>query len=115
LDDQTTIACLRKMVRDFVSERDWQSYQDPKNLSISIAIEAAELLEVYQWLTTQQARSDSQETQTYQRTCEELSDVIIYCLALANALDIDISQAVSEKMITNALKYPTETCRGRLG
>jgi NTP pyrophosphatase (non-canonical NTP hydrolase) len=115
LDDQTTIARLRKMVNDFVSERDWQSYQDPKNLSMSVAIEAAELLEVYQWLTNGQATRASQDPSTWQRTREELSDVIIYCLALANALDIDVSQAISEKMISNAVKYPTETSRGRLG
>lgn len=115
MDDQTTIAHLRKLVRDFILEREWQSYQDPKNLTMSIAIEAAELLEVYQWLTNEQATAAGKGAKARQRTREELSDVVIYCLALANALDIDLSQAIMEKMTANAVKYPLETSRGKLG
>jgi NTP pyrophosphatase (non-canonical NTP hydrolase) len=97
-----------------VSEREWQPFQDPKNLSTSIAIEAAELMEVFQWLTTDQSLAARRDAGLWQHTCEELSDVVIYCLALANALDIDLSQAVCDKMVANARKYPVETSRGRL-
>jgi NTP pyrophosphatase (non-canonical NTP hydrolase) len=115
LDDQITIAHLRELVQDFISEREWQPYQDPKNLTMSIAIEAAELLEIYQWLTNEQAATAGKRAKARQQTREELSDVVIYCLALANALDIDLSQAIAQKMASNAVKYPTATSRGKLG
>lgn len=115
MDDQTTIAELRALVRRFVADRQWQPFQDPKNLSDAIAIEAAELMEVYQWLTREQALAVSQHPQVRQHTCEELADVLIYCLALANALEIDISCAVQDKMAANARRYPPDVSRGRLG
>ena len=114
MDDQTTIAELSQLVRQFVSEREWQSYQDPKNLSSSIAIEAAELVEIFQWLTNAQSWDAGRSSDTRQHIREELADVVIYCLALANVLDIDLDQAVREKMVLNAEKYPVETSRGRL-
>jgi len=115
LDEQTTIAELRALVRRFVADRQWQPFQDPKNLSDAIAVEAAELMEVYQWLTCEQALAVSQHPQVRQHTCEELADVLIYCLALANALEIDISRAIQDKMAVNARKYPPDVSRGRLG
>lgn len=114
MDDQTTVADLRAVVRQFVSERQWQPFHDPKNLSSSISIEAAELMEIFQWLTNQQSLAAGREPDTWQQTREELADVVIYCLALTNALDIDLSQAIAEKMVANAQKYPVETARGRL-
>ena len=114
MDDQTTISELSKLVRHFVSERQWQPYQDPKNLSSSIAIEAAELVEIFQWLTNAQSWDAGRVPDTRQHIQEELADVVIYCLALANVLDIDLGQAVREKMVLNAQKYPVETSRGRL-
>ena len=115
LDDQTSVADLCAVVERFVSERQWQSYHDAKNLSASIAIEAAELVEIYQWLDNAQARAASREPGIRQRTREELADVLIYCLALANALEIDISEAIHAKMSANAQKYPADAVRGRLG
>jgi len=114
LDDQTTIAELSQLVRQFVSEREWQVYQDPKNLSSSIAIEAAELVEIFQWLTNAQSWDAGHSPGTRQHIREELADVVIYCLALSNVLDIDLDQAIREKMVLNAEKYPVETSRGRL-
>jgi NTP pyrophosphatase (non-canonical NTP hydrolase) len=115
LDDQTSVADLCALVERFVSERAWQSYHDPKNLSASIAIEAAELVEVYQWLSNEQSRAAGREANVRQRTREELADVLIYCLALANALEIDLSEAILEKMTANEHKYPADAVRGRLG
>jgi NTP pyrophosphatase (non-canonical NTP hydrolase) len=114
LDDRATIAELSQLVRQFVSEREWQVYQDPKNLSSSIAIEAAELVEIFQWLTNAQSWDAGRSPDTRQHIREELADVVIYCLALANALDIDLDRAIREKMVLNAEKYPIETSRGRL-
>lgn len=114
MDEQTTIADLRALVRQFVSDRQWQSFHDPKNLSASIAIEAAELMEIYQWLSREQALAVSRHPQVRQDTSEELADVLIYCLSLANALEIDISGAIQEKMAVNEHRFPAEHTRGRL-
>lgn len=114
MDDHTTIADLRTVVQEFVSERQWEPFHNPKNLSGSIAIEAAELMEIFQWLTTEECSQTAHHPPTHRHTREELADVVIYCLALANALEIDLSQAIYEKMAANAAKYPVETSRGRL-
>ena len=114
MDEQTTVADLRNLVQQFVSERQWQPYHSPKNLSSSIAIEAAELLEIFQWMTGEQSCHAGMEPATRQHTREELADVLIYCLALANALQLDITQAIKDKMVANATKYPVSQVRGRL-
>ncbi|MBN1640627.1 MAG: nucleotide pyrophosphohydrolase [Anaerolineae bacterium] len=115
MDDQTSVADLCAFVEQFVAERQWQPYHDPKNLSASIAIEAAELVEIYQWLDNAQARAAGRDPGIRQRTREELADVLIYCLSLANALAIDLSEAIRDKMAANALKYPADAVRGKLG
>lgn len=113
-DESSTVTELRRVVQQFVAERAWQPFQSPRNLSSSIAIEAAELLEIYQWLTDEQAAAAAHESHIRQRTREELADVMIYCLALANTLEIDLSQAIHDKMVANAVKYPVESSHGRL-
>lgn len=114
MDEQTTVAELRAIVREFVAEREWQPFHSPKNLSGSISIEAAELMEIFQWLTAEQSQDAARDPSTFQRAREELADVLIYCLAFANALNIDLSQAIRDKMSANATKYPAEVVRGRL-
>lgn len=112
-DNTTTLAELRREIQQFVDARDWRQFHSPKNLSMSIAIEAAELMEHYQWLDDRgvvEARA-SPETMTQVR--EELADILCFALSFANTLDIDISRAVREKMIKNAQKYPVERFRGR--
>jgi dCTP diphosphatase len=113
-DDNITLADLCARVRAFVDERDWEQFHTPKNLSMSIAIEAAELMAEFQWLTGPQSQGAWADQVQRQRIRYELADVVIYCLSLANALDIDLSQAVIEKLALNARKYPVEVCRGRL-
>ena len=114
MDEQTTVADLSAIVQRFVVEREWEPFHSPKNLSGSIAIEAAELMEIFQWLTSEQSRDALQDPHTLQRVREELADVLIYCVALANVLGIDLSQAIRDKMAANAAKYPVEAVRGRL-
>jgi NTP pyrophosphatase (non-canonical NTP hydrolase) len=114
-DEQTTIAALRELVRQFVNERDWQQFHTPKNLSMSLAIEAAELMEHFQWLTPAESRELANKPETLAAVGEELSDVICYCLALANELGLDVSTALRAKMIKNAKKYPADEYRGRYG
>jgi NTP pyrophosphatase (non-canonical NTP hydrolase) len=113
-DDQTTIADLRAQIEAFVAERDWGQFHSPKNLSMAIAIEAAELMEHFQWLTVEESRSlVEEEGATRGRVVNELADVLIYCLSLANALDIDLSEAIVRKLAHNARKYPADKYRGR--
>ena len=111
-DETTTIAELRRAVADFVAEREWQKYHDPKNLAMSIAIEVAELMEHLQWLRSDQLEAALAEQHIRAGIREELADVICFALAFANAADIDIAQAVREKLEKNAAKYPVEQFRG---
>jgi NTP pyrophosphatase (non-canonical NTP hydrolase) len=112
-DYTTTVAELRKLVADFVAERDWSQFHSPKNVSMALAIEAAELMEHFQWLTTEASRDLAAEPEKLAEVGEELADVIGYSFALANELGLDISSAVRAKMIKNAQKYPAEKFRGR--
>jgi NTP pyrophosphatase (non-canonical NTP hydrolase) len=104
-DRRTTVIELRERFREFVRERDWEQYHSPKNLAMSVAIEAAELMEVFQWCTLEEAWKVRQSPEL-EHVREELADVIIYCLSLANQMDIDISSAVGEKLEKNATRYP---------
>lgn len=112
-DENTTVAALRREMQQFVDDRDWRQFHNPKNLSMAIAIEAAELMEHYQWLNEREVAHAAGSAETMAQVREELADVLCFALSFANALGIDISQAVREKMIRNALKYPVERFRGR--
>ena len=112
-DSTTTLADLRDLVRRFVEERDWRQFHSPKNLSMSLAIEAAELMEHFQWIDIAESRAVRSQPQKLAEVREELADVLCYALALANELEIDLSTAVRDKMMKNALKYPAESSRGR--
>ncbi|MCC7474699.1 MAG: nucleotide pyrophosphohydrolase [Pirellulales bacterium] len=112
-DHTTTIAELRKLVADFVAERDWSQFHAPKNVSMALAIEAAELMEHFQWLSPEASRQLAFDPAKLAEVAEELADVIGYCFALANELGIDISDAVRAKMVKNAQKYPAQEYRGR--
>lgn len=112
-DSTTTVAELRKLVADFVAERDWSQFHSPKNVSMALAIEAAELMEHFQWLTTDASRELAADSEKLAEVGEELADVVGYSFALANELGLDISSAVRAKMVKNAQKYPAEKYRGR--
>ena len=99
----TTFESLSKSLTTFVSERDWDKFHTPENLSKSIAIEAAELLECYQW----NAVPDLPAVK------DELADVLTYCLLLAYKLELDPLQIVSEKLEKTKAKYPVEKARGK--
>ena len=105
-DKHTSVAALKQVVEDFVAERDWQRFHAPKNLAMSAAIEAAELMELFQWDAVQPPEVIAQDAEKMQRIREEMSDVLAYTLGLANRLNIDVSAALTEKMVANARKYP---------
>lgn len=114
-DTDTTVAELRDIVRRFVLERDWGQFHSPKNLSMSLAIEAAELMEHFQWIDVAESKAAADDPQKLSAIKEELADVVCYALALANELDIDLATAVQDKMGKNAIKYPADKFRGRYG
>jgi NTP pyrophosphatase (non-canonical NTP hydrolase) len=114
-DDQTTIDELKRVVDHFVRQRDWQQFHTPKNLSMALAIEAAELMEHFQWLTAEQSRDVARDAVKRGAVGEELADVVCYALAMANELGIDVSIALRDKMAKNAQKYPADEYRGRWG
>jgi dCTP diphosphatase len=113
LDDRTTVGQLRQEVAAFVDARDWQPFHSPKNLSMSIAIEAAELMEPFQWLTNEESQAAVQDPAERVSVADELADILIYCLSLANALALDISSAVLGKLQANEHRYPAGEFRGR--
>lgn len=114
-DQETTVNALREMVRRFVDARDWQQFHSPKNLSMALAIEAAELMEHFQWITTDDSRAVGENPDKLEAVREELADVLCYALAIANELDIDVSSAMRAKMKKNERKYPADEYRGRYG
>lgn len=105
------LADLRARVRTFVRERDWEQFHSPKNLSMSIAIEAAELMECFQW---QSGNDDSGQKESPPEAIDELADVLIYCIAMADALGIDdLGTAVLDKLARAGAKYPADQFQGR--
>lgn len=102
-DDQTTVENLKQQADQFLAERGRGKHHTPKNLAVSIAIEAAELMEHYQWDEYAMDNQDKQE-----KIKAELADIIIYCLYFANTSGIDITQAVIDKLAANATKYPVD-------
>ena len=111
-DSNTTITELKKIVEDFVNERDWSQFHNPKNLSMALAIEAGELMDIFKWNSTQECEDMMSEKNTRQDATDELADIMIYALAFSNRNNINISSAIEEKMIKNRKKYPTEKFKG---
>lgn len=103
-DQNQTVAGLRQVVQSFVDERNWRQYHNAKNLTMALSVEAAELMEHFQWLTTEAVQKQSGFEKA--AVAEELSDVVCYALALANTLNIDLTTAIDNKMIKNRQKYP---------
>lgn len=104
-DGATSIDALRELVRNFTAARKWEPYHNPKDLALSISIEAAELLEIMQWRPSRRDRL-LEYPDFVPRVREELADVLIYCLIMANVMDLDVSEIVREKLAVNEKKYP---------
>jgi len=101
---------LRDELRAFAAERDWDQFHSPRNLATALAVEAAELLEPFQWLTEEQSRALPPETRAAVE--EELADVLLYLVRLADKLDVDLAAAARAKIARNGEKYPVEKARG---
>lgn len=112
-DKETTVAELTALVQRFVAEREWQQFHDPKNLSASIAIEAAELMEHFQWLRSEELADVANNPEALSKIREEVADILAYLLSFASRMNIDLSRALRDKMAKNALKYPADQFRGK--
>lgn len=95
---------INKQIKRFVNERNWDKFHSPANLAKSISIEANELLECFQW---------DEQNYNLDDVKDELADVFTYCFQLADKLDVDIYQIISDKMRKNIAKYPIEKCKGK--
>lgn len=101
---------LRQHIRDFAQARAWERYHTPKNLAMALSVEAAELLEPFQWLTAEQSQQLSPEQ--HEAVRQEIADVLIYLTRLADLLDIDLLDAAADKLAINARKYPVDKAHG---
>lgn len=101
---------LKKLIERFCDERDWHKFHNPKDLSISLCLEAAEVLEHFQWKNTDEMAKHSIENK--EAIAEELADVLYWVLLLSNRLDIDLADSFRKKMKINEAKYPAEKAKG---
>jgi len=101
---------LKTSLQDFADARDWDQFHSPKNLSMALSVEASELVECFQWLTEEQSQNLTPKQR--QAVIEEIADVQVYLLRLATMLDINVIDAVEQKMLKNEAKYPTDLVKG---
>ena len=110
MKSDTSLADLQKMIRKFVDDRDWDQFHNPKDLSISLALEAAEVLEHFQWKNADEMNEHVKKMKT--EVGGELADVFYWVLLLANKMDIDLVDAFTKKMDKNEAKYPINKAKG---
>lgn len=105
-----SINALRARVNAFVEERDWAQYHSPKNLAMAMSVEAAEVVEHFQWMT--EADSRHLDADTKEQVGQELADTFVYLMRIAEVCGIDLIQAANAKIDLNAQKYPVDKCKG---
>ena len=101
---------IKLRLRDFAKERDWDQFHSPKNFSMALIVECAELVEHFQWLTDEQSKQLPKET--LEEVSLEMADIMIYLIRLADKLDVDLIDVVNKKMKLNAIKYPVDKAKG---
>jgi len=105
-DQTVTVGALKEAVRHFVEARDWTDHHTPKNLAMSIAIEAAEIMEHFQWQSVAESHARMADPAARAEVADELADVLIYALSFANSSGIDIASAIQKKLARNELRFP---------
>ena len=108
--DQDSLDNLKARLQDFAKDRDWDQFHSPKNLSMALIAEAAELIEHFQWLTQEQ--SSNLPDDKLKQVEQELADILIYLVRIADKLDIDLIEAANKKVDMNKLKYPSSRVKG---
>lgn len=112
-DEVTTVGAVKTAVHHFVAARDWYQYHTPKNLAMCIAIEAAELMEHFQWQSLADSAALMEEEEARAAVADELADVLIYALSFANSSGIDVTAAIQKKLARNEVRFPVEKVRGK--
>ena len=112
-DHHTDLQAIKAKVLAFARERDWEQFHSPKNLSMAIAAEAAELMEHFLWQSAEQSRADVQDPSLRAEVAEELADILIFAIQFANVSGMDLSSIIEAKMQRNAEKYPVAKAKGR--
>lgn len=110
MPDQSDLLMLRDKLRAFAEVRDWDQFHSPKNLSMALMVEAAELMEHFQWLSEAQSANIAVEDKP--AIAEELADILLYLVRLSDKLGVDLREAALHKLEKNAAKYPAEQVRG---
>jgi NTP pyrophosphatase (non-canonical NTP hydrolase) len=110
--DQLNIAALLKLQRSFVAARKWEKFHTPKNLSMALAGEAAELMEIFQWLTEAESKRVMKQPRKAKAVSHELADIFYYLLRIADTLHVDLETVFREKMRHNQAKYPVKLAKG---
>ena len=100
------IQALQQALREFAAARHWQPFHTPKNLSTALLVEAAELAEIFQWMTAEQSQDAQLNPATKERVADEVADVLLYLLQLADQCAIDLPSALANKLVKNAVKHP---------
>jgi NTP pyrophosphatase (non-canonical NTP hydrolase) len=100
------IQALQSTLRDFAAARHWQPFHTPKNLSTALLVEAAELTEIFQWMTPEASQQAHTDAAVKERIADEVADVLLYLLQLADHCTIDLPKAVANKLVKNAIKHP---------
>ena len=101
-------------LRHFSAERDWEQFHSPKNLAMALCVEVGELAELFQWMTEEQSRTLDDAAPDMARVREEIADVMIYLLRLADVLRVDLQQSVDAKIALNEKKYPVQLSHGKV-
>ena len=109
-EESDALSRLRDELRRFATERDWDQYHSPKNLAAALCVEAAELLEHFQWCTDNESKALPPDQLA--EVQEEMADVLLYLVRLADKLDVDLFEAANNKIVLNAQKYPVDKARG---
>ena len=111
-DNETTIEQLKARMALFVAQREWEKYHRPKNQAMSLAVETAELMEHFQWVTHEEADELLTDPVAREQVADEMADVLAFLLSLANCLKLDLSAEFERKMQKNEQKYPADEFRG---
>ena len=113
LDKKLTLKDLKSKVENFVNERDWEQFHEPKNLAMSISIEAAELMEIFQWSSNDESSKIMDTKDLRIHAMDEVADILVYTIAFCNRNNIDISEAILSKLKKNKIKYPKDKFKGK--
>ena len=113
MQESTTLKELIEKVIAFRDNRDWEQYHNPKDLAVSLSLEASELLELFQWKDAEEVEGTKSDEKIRQRIKEELGDIFVYALTLCHTYDFDPSEVVLEKLKLNDKKYPVEKVKGK--